>query len=369
MADVWFRKLGFSRNPFSIKPAAFTYDLFGVNSSGVLSGIEDGKVLFVEAPIGYGKTTLLKSIVNRFGGKRKVIYAHALDSEIIDVKSLLKRASLANFITGSLPEGMILVVDEAQNVMPETSAEIMQFYKSGNIRAVVFFGTKYSMDAFVEELGKMMNGNVIRLSKPTPEQAVSIIRSRIGNLPVLSNNAITWAYRRAQGSPRQLLQICEDICRSAVEKGDSSVSEAELTSSYSESSENVSSAIELEEESESVSSTPASFVSNEPVSEATSVVSKKQPGVRARQKAAVKATATAKPSIKPAKQAATKPKVHAAKAEKVPKAKASKPASQQHHRAEAKGRKAKSSSKQPAEAPQDSNPQGSYWGEFMGMQK
>ena len=368
MADIWFRKLGFSRNPFSIKPAAFTYDLFGVNSSGVLSGIEDGKVLFVEAPIGYGKTTLLKSIVHRFGGKRKVIYAHALDSEIIDVKSLLKRASLANFITGSLPEGMILVVDEAQNIMTETSAEIMQFYKSGNIRAVVFFGTKYSRDAFVEELGKMMNGNVIRLSKPTPEQAVSIIRSRIGNLPVLSNNAIIWAYKRAQGSPRQLLQICEDICRSAVEKGELSVSEAEFTAqSYSESSENLSSAIELEEESESVSSTPASFVSSAPVSAIASTPSKK-PSLHTKRKAAVKATATVKSSTKPARQAATKPKVHAAKAEKAPKAKASKPASQ-HHRSEAKGRKAKASSKQPAEAPQDANPQGSYWGEFMGMQK
>ena len=368
MADVWFRKLGFSRNPFSIKPAAFTYDLFGVNSSGVLSGIEDGKVLFVEAPIGYGKTTLLKSIVHRFGGKRKVIYAHALDSEMIDVKSLLKRASFANFITGSLPEGMILVVDEAQNVMPETSAEIMQFYKSGNIRAVVFFGTKYSSDAFVEELGKMMNGNVIRLSKPTPEQAVSIIRSRIGNLPVLSNNAITWAYKRAQGSPRQLLQICEDICRSSVEKGDLSASDAEFPAlSHSESSENVSTATKLVEESEAVSSTPALVVSSEPVSAVISVVSKKHI-VRARRKAVVKATPVAKSSIKPAKQATAKPKVHAAKAEKAPKAKASKPAS--HHRAEAKGRKpANPSSKQPKEAPQDTNPQGSYWGEFMGMQK
>src|SRR3989338_5463576 len=116
MADLWFRKFGFSRNPFSIKPAAFSYDLIGAGIDGVLSGIEEGKVLFVEAPLGYGKTTLLKGIIHRYGGKRKVVYAHALHSEKLDVKGLLKRSSIASFITGSLPKGMIMVVDESQNI-------------------------------------------------------------------------------------------------------------------------------------------------------------------------------------------------------------------------------------------------------------
>ncbi len=228
MADVWFKKLGFGRNPFSIKPAAFSYELFGANIGGVLSGIEDGKILFVEAPLGHGKTTLLKSIISRFGGRRKVIYAHAVPSESIGVKELLKRASLANFITGSLPSGMILVVDEAQNIVPDSSAQILEFYRNSNIRAVVFFGTRYSGNGFVGELRAMMNGNLVRLSRPTPEQAVSIVRGRIGSLPLLPNEVILMAYRKAQGNPRRLLQICEDMCRAAVEEGKLSVSPSRI---------------------------------------------------------------------------------------------------------------------------------------------
>lgn len=217
VADIWFRKLGFSRNPFSIKPAAFSYELYGLGIDGVLSGIDEGKALFVEAPLGYGKTTLLKSIINRYGGKKKVIYAHALPLEKLDVKGLLKRSSIANYLTGSIPAGVILVVDEAQNIQADSSAEIEEFYKSGNIRAVVFFGTKYPGSAVASGFGKVLNGNVIRLSRPTPEQAISIVRERVGSLPLISNEDILSAYRRAQGSPRRLLQICEDFCRGVVE--------------------------------------------------------------------------------------------------------------------------------------------------------
>jgi len=218
MGDVWFRKLGFSRNPFTIKPAAFSYELIGPNINEVISGIEEGKLQFVEAPLGFGKTTMLKGIVHWFGGRKKVVYVHAFPSEKLDVKGLLKRSSVANFITGSIPDGMILVVDEAQNLTRVSSAEIMELYKGGNIRAVVLFGANHFGNPFVNEMHAAMS--VIRLSRPTPEQAVSLVRNRIGNLSLISNENILSAYQQAQGSPRRLLQICEDICRTAVEGGE-----------------------------------------------------------------------------------------------------------------------------------------------------
>jgi hypothetical protein len=217
MADLWFRKFGFGTNPFTIKPAAFSFELFGVDTNGVISGIEEGKIIFVEAPLGFGKTTLLKSIIYRFGGKKKVVYAHALPSEKLDVKDLLKRSSVASFITGNLPSNMILLVDEAQHLMSESSAEILEFYKNGNIKAVIFFGTNYSKGLFVSEFEEALNGNVVKLSHPTPEQAISLVRSRIGNLPLISDDEILVSFRKADGSPRKLLQICEDICRAAAE--------------------------------------------------------------------------------------------------------------------------------------------------------
>ena len=342
MADVWFRKFGFSRNPFTIKPAAFSFDIIGSSIDGVLSGIDEGKVLFVEAPLGYGKTTLLKSIINRYGGRKKVVYAHALNAENLDVKGLLKRSSISNFITGSLPKGMILVVDESQNIKEAGVAELAEFYQSGNIRAVVFFGTKYSQDSFAR-LG--MNGNVIRLSKPTPEQAISIIRGRIGNLSILSNDDIFLAYRKAQGSPRRLLQICEDMCRKAA-IGESSIQPAASELKLAAAEQELSLSSEAFDEKVEI---PAEI-------EASVALAKPKP------KAARK-RAKARPVQVPRINLEAKPRPKASRRKAVVQ-KSSLPAL----KARPSSKPAKKTSA-PSASPDKNTEEGSYWGEFMGMQK
>ena len=368
MADAWFKKLGFGRNPFSIKPAAFSYELFGVNVDVVVSGIEGGKVLFIEAPLGYGKTTMLKNIIHRFGGRKKVIYANIPPSEKVDVKDLLKRSSIANYITGNLSKEMILVADEAQNILPENSADILEFYRSGNLKAIVFFGTRYSQDGFVDEIRAMMNGNIVRLSRPTPEQAISLVRNRIGNLPILSNEMILSAYQKANGSPRRLLQFCEDLCRSTVEKGRLSVSEQELSESApakrAAATELVKTIRKRRKEKK--------------------MISKPRPRRRAVQKIAaykaanpiavssVSSTAAAAEIATSVTEQILQPKTKAAKLKKANANKTKKPLRKKQH----KNKKAKqpeqtksSAAAKYAATTKVESTEGVYWGEFMGMQK
>lgn len=354
MADLWFRKLGFSRNPFTIKPAAFSYELFGADITSVISGIEEGRMLFVEAPLGYGKTTLLKGIIHSFGGRKKVIYAHVLPSEKLDVKGLLKHSSVANLVTGSLSRGMILVVDEAQNILAESSSEILEFYKSGNIRAVVFFGTNYSQDSFGKELGTVLNGNVVRLSKPTPEQAISMVRSRIGNLSVISNDDILSAYKNAQGSPRRLLQLCEDVCRAAIEGRQSPLAVIDEHESLQAKAEPIKPSNSPRKKAKKAAklrrkkavARKARVSPTHLVSVPVSVVEKEEPKIKLRLK---------KPVLAESKKA-----VLAVDAKAMP--------------AKAKARQKKRKLVAPqATVPAASEPQesteGRYWGEFMGMQK
>ncbi len=358
MSDIWFKKLGFSRNPFSIKPAAFSYELFGNSSESVLSSIEEGKAVFVEAQLGYGKTTLLKGIIQRYGGKRKVVYAHAIPSEQLDVKGLLKRSSISNYLTGSIPTGMILVVDEAQNIGQDSVAEIAEFYNSGNVRAVVFFGTTYASAAFART--KALNGSLVRLSKPTPEQAVSIIRGRIGNLAILSNEAILAAYKKAQGSPRKLLQLCEDACRAAAEG--TAVATASVADAYPEKAKHLAvqkkarkpkaakavarakavSALEQMRVIEPEAAMPISEVSSteSPLAGEIAVEKKLKPSLKA--KAARRRNGLArKKALKPSK---VKYSINFKET-------------------------ARNGKKQKAVSPEADSKEGIYWGEFMGMQK
>lgn len=217
MNQPWYWQLGFEVNPFSIKPAALSNDVIAHKTERIIERISNGDVQFVEAPLGMGKTTMLKKILAQFGGRGKVIYASSVMGENLDVKSLLKNATLPGKLFGAMPGDMILLVDEAQNISKEDAEEIDNFIKSGNIKAVTFFGTSYNSKLFTDELNNALSGNVAMLSYLTPDQAVELVRSRVGNLKLLPDYVIRELYGRTSGNTRRLLQNCEDICRKAVE--------------------------------------------------------------------------------------------------------------------------------------------------------
>src|SRR3989338_9068213 len=167
MNETWYWKLGFSNNPFTIKPGAITNEIIAYNVQPIIERIKKGEPQFIEAPFGRGKTTILKGIIAKFGGKKKLVYANCIRQECLDVKNLLKNAT----IKGMLPA----------------------------------------------EVEASLNGNVIHLPYLTPEQAVELVRQRIGNLKLLPDYVIRELYARSDGNPRKLLQNCEDLCRKAVE--------------------------------------------------------------------------------------------------------------------------------------------------------
>ncbi len=217
MNEPWYWKLGFSANPFSIKPAALTSEVVGRQMQPILENVESGSVQFIEAPLGSGKTTILKGIISRFRGKKKLIYCSCITGESLEVKELLKNATIKGRLFGGLSAGMILLIDEAQNISMEDSQAITELMASGNIKSAAFFGTGYNKSLLTEELNNSLNGNVTVLSTLSPEEAVELVRHRIGSLKLFPDYAIREAYARSSCSPRRLLQNCEELCRKAVE--------------------------------------------------------------------------------------------------------------------------------------------------------
>ena len=216
MEELWFQQVGFHSNPFSIKPAAFHDEIVGYKVDALVQRINQGDISFVEAPLGSGKTTILKNLIKEFEGEKRVIYTSCLSSECLDIDSLLRNARLSGKLFGKLPKDMILLVDEADDLMEPDAAEILRFRESGNIVAAVFFGTKYAAQRFPHTLRKDVSRNIVKLTMLTPEQAAQLIRKRIGHLPLLSDEIIKQIYVRVNYSPRRLLEGCEDVCRTAV---------------------------------------------------------------------------------------------------------------------------------------------------------
>jgi len=245
--SIWYRQLGFYNNPFSIKPAAFHDELLGCNAvSEVIRSILDKGIVFVEGHYGNGKTTLLRHILNRFGGRGKVIYFNcARIGHALDIKKLLnERYGFIGRLLNLKPKDMILLLDEAQYLGKSDYEALLHYYSLGHFRSIVFVGKQCNNDALPERLRQILR--LVSLGQVSEKDAVSIIRKRIGNFPMISDEIIKMVFRMSDYNVRQLLKNCELLCRYAVEN-ETSLTE-ELVSSLLSTKEVVQKPEEKEEE-------------------------------------------------------------------------------------------------------------------------
>lgn len=148
MKKTWYKELGFHNNPLSIKPAAFTHDVFGNDKiiADVVRSVSNSQIIFVHGPYGTGKTTLLKSLINVFGGKKKVAYFHC--------KNAKKELDLDNILTGNRGffarlfglknKNMILLLDEVEVLSSKDFDNILDYFYDGYFKSVVLMAHKKS---------------------------------------------------------------------------------------------------------------------------------------------------------------------------------------------------------------------------------
>ena len=225
MKKVWYRQLGFFNNPFSIKPAAFTDDVFGYDDivREMEKGIVTNKLMFLEGKFGEGKTTILKRLLRDFGGQKKVIYFSCNRME-----GRLKVRKLLNERYGTLgrwfdikPKDMILFLDEVQEMELKDTEKVLKYFQDGHFKSILFVGVKYEAEKYPAELQK--NLRVFSLPQVTVENAVAIVRKRVGNLPLLPDDAIKEIFKRSSSNIRTLLKNCETLCRHTVMYGNEKV--------------------------------------------------------------------------------------------------------------------------------------------------
>jgi len=222
----WYKKLGFHSNPFSIKPAAFNNELIAYDMGYIHKKIDEGEVLFVEGRYGTGKTTILKNIINEFRGRNKIIYFSFNAGKKFDAEKLLDGAnSLMRRIAGMQVRNVIFLLDEVHTMTKTDANELLKHYKEGSIKSLVFVTHDANLVSFPEELDTVLNGNVIKTINLSQPEAVDLVRRRIGNISLLSDNMIKTLFRLSENNPRRLLEYCEDVCKYAVELGDDTVTD------------------------------------------------------------------------------------------------------------------------------------------------
>lgn len=230
---IWYRELGYHSNPFSIKPAAFTDSVQGCEEmiNEIVTNIHASGLLFIEGEYGEGKTTILKRLITEFGGHGKVIYFSCNRIEQrLNVKKLLNdKYGFIGRVFDLQPKNMILLLDEAQVLDDKDYEKLMRYYESGNFLSVVFVGRQYDPTTVPERLRRLIK--VIRLEKISSEEAVKLVRKRVGSLSLLDNEVIGYIFNKSSQNPRQLLKNCEELCRQAFERGEKKVT-AQIVDSF-----------------------------------------------------------------------------------------------------------------------------------------
>jgi len=224
---LWYRKLGYYHNPFNIKPAYFTDELVGYESvlNQLMYNIVSGNMAFLEGPFGSGKTSILQYIKHRFKGEVRIAYISCiqLDENTNIMKLLASGPWYYKLIFGKKPKNITMLVDEAQALSPTNMERIKYLYDNDHIRSVVFAGADFNAVSFTFGIKERIGSNIIKSPLLSPDDAVKLIRKRIGNDKLLSDEIIKEMCILSNRNPRRLLQMCEDACIKAIIEGKNSV--------------------------------------------------------------------------------------------------------------------------------------------------
>lgn len=216
--NLWFRELGFFNNPFSIKPAAFT-DKIMANEDLVdeLSyGILNKGIMMIEADYGEGKSTILKRLLNDFGGKKQVIYysCNRMGKRLNVKKMLNGRYGWFGKMFNMQPKDMILLLDEAQELGKKDYEKVYSYFENEHFKAIVLVGYGFDTKEIPDKFKKKLKEYKV---KPLSEdEAVQFIKKRVGTLPLLPDEVVRKVYKASDHNVRQLLKNCEELCKYAV---------------------------------------------------------------------------------------------------------------------------------------------------------
>ena len=211
MNTVWFRELGFHNNPFSIKPAAFHDQVIGFDKivDEISYGILNKKIVLVEGDYGNGKSSILKKLLNDFGGKKQVIYysCNRMDAHL-NVKSLLNgRYGFLGHLFDMKAKDMIFLLDEAQELHAKDYERLYSYYQEGYIQAIVLVGKGIKKGDIVS--GFKSHVQEVGLHKMNEELALQVIKKRVGELPLLPDPIIRKIYQKSDTNVMVMLKTCE----------------------------------------------------------------------------------------------------------------------------------------------------------------
>lgn len=214
----WYEEHGYIEDPFSTKKGAFVEQSVNLKepSDELVYNIEAGNMVLVDGPTGTGKTTLLFSAIEKFEGERKVIYFDCSKDEV-DIKKLMQnKYGIIGRLFNLTPKNMVLMLDNFKVLNKKDLERVKYYYDNNHIRSLVFAGNGVELP---DNIRDRIGNRVIRLKALAVDDAVELVRNRLGSLDFLPEKIIKKIYAKSKKNAITFLEKCAKICQAATEAG------------------------------------------------------------------------------------------------------------------------------------------------------
>ncbi len=230
--ELWYKKLGYVENPFSIKPAFFNDEVVGYDAEvdSLIKKLAKGEVCFLEAEFGKGKSTIIRYVINEFVNHNKIIHISRNKSDrALDYEKLLKEVNSGfGKLFGLKAKKVILIIDEVSKINQKDCEQIEKFIKSKNIFSVLFADVSFAKTNLSDSLKKKMSKNLIKLKDLTPKDAIEIVKSRISTEGIISDDLIITLFEKSKRNTRSFLSNLEKVFRYSFDNGNEKINTSDL---------------------------------------------------------------------------------------------------------------------------------------------
>ena len=142
--------------------------------------------------------------------------------------SSVKRYSFIGRFLNKKPKKMILLLDNVNELTKQNNERIKFYFDQNYIQSVIFTCTSYSKVKFSDSIRDRIGKRVIKINPLSPDNAVRLIRERIGDIELFNDKLIKDIYKTSGNNQKKMLENCELAAINAVNKNRNRVQKIDI---------------------------------------------------------------------------------------------------------------------------------------------